>query len=420
MTNAPPLRNDCFALPAGVDWTPVDDALARLKASLHEVVGQEEIALVAAGGRVLSTDVMAVSSNPPFSNSAVDGYGFAFSGLSGAEIEELPISFAIASAGHREDDPVAKGEAIRILTGARLPSGVDTVVLDEDVTVESGIVRFRTGLKPHANTRAAGEDVEAGTKLFVKGHIIGAADIALMRACGVSKVDVFNRLKVAVLSTGDEVTDADHFAHQGQIFDANRPMLSEMIRAWGFETVDLGHVLDDADAIKAKLDEGASYADAILTTGGASAGDEDHISKLLGATGHMQTWRIAVKPGRPLALAMWNGTPVFGLPGNPVAAFVCSLIFGYPALSALAGGGWKEPLKLSVPASFSKSKKNGRREYLRARLTPEGHAEVFKSEGSGRISGLSWATGLVELDDHGYDIEEGDKVAFLPFANFGL
>lgn len=420
MSKAPPLRNDCFALPAGVDWTPVDEALARLKASLHEVVATEEVALVSAGGRVLAADVTAHSSNPPFSNSAVDGYGFAFAGLKGTDVETLPVSAAIASAGHQEDGTVPQGHAIRILTGARLPDGVDTVVLDEDVTLDKGLVQFRAGLKSGANTREAGEDVPAGSNLFSKGHVIGAADIALMRACGVARVSVFERLKVGVLSTGDEVTDADEFAHAGQIFDANRPMLSEMIRAWGFEPVDLGHAMDDADAIRAKLDEGAERAHAILTTGGASAGDEDHISKLLGQSGHMQTWRIAVKPGRPLALAMWNGTPVFGLPGNPVAAFVCSLIFGHPALSALSGAGWKEPTKLRVPAAFSKSKKNGRREYLRARLTKEGHAEVFKSEGSGRISGLSWASGLVELDDHGYDIQTGDTVAFLPFANFGL
>jgi len=190
--------------------------------------------------------------------------------------------------------------------------------------------------------------------------------------------------------------------------------------AWGYDAVDLGHAGDDAAAIAQRLDAGAARADVILTSGGASAGDEDHVSRLLKDRGALSSWRIAVKPGRPLALGMWQGAPIFGLPGNPVAAFVCALIFARPALSLMAGAGWAEPLAMTIPAAFSKSKKPGRREYLRARLTAEGAAEVFQSEGSGRISGLSWADGLVELPDAAVEVAPGTPVRYLPFAGFGL
>ena len=197
-------------------------------------------------------------------------------------------------------------------------------------------------------------------------------------------------------------------------------MLSALVQGWGYERVDLGIARDEVGAVRAALDRGAAEADVILTSGGASAGDEDHVSALLRSEGQMTAWRIALKPGRPLALAMWRGVPVFGLPGNPVAAFVCSLIFARPALSVLAGGDWLTPLAVTVPAAFSKRKKPGRTEYLRARLTEGGQAEVFASEGSGRISGLAWATGLVELGPEAREIAAGDPVRFLPYSGFDI
>jgi molybdopterin molybdotransferase len=180
----------------------------------------------------------------------------------------------------------------------------------------------------------------------------------------------------------------------------------------------MGRVGDDRAALRARLDVAAETADVILTSGGASAGDEDHVSALLREAGAMQEWRIALKPGRPLALGMWRGTPVFGLPGNPVAALVCTLIFARPAMALLSGAGWSAPQGFDVPAAFEKRKKSGRREYLRARMR-DGRAEVFRSEGSGRISGLSWAEGLVEIDDDARHIRPGDSVRFIPFGSFG-
>jgi molybdopterin molybdotransferase len=414
----PPLRNDCFALPAGVDWTPVDDALALLRDRMTPVVGVETVPLMQAAGRVLAVDLVAKRSNPPHPNTAVDGYGFAGARI-GDGPQVLPLVNGRAAAGAPFTGVVPEGQAIRVLTGADLPDGVDTVVLDEDVRVGDGQIAFHGPLKRGANTRQAGEDVREGDVALAAGRVLTPADLALAAAVGHGRLDVRKRLRVAVLSTGDEIVEPGAHASEGQIYDANRPMLLSLCAGFGFEMVDMGRAADDRAAVRAALDAAAAKADVILTSGGASAGDEDHMSALLRESGAMQEWRIALKPGRPLALGLWQGVPVFGLPGNPVAALVCTLIFARPAMRALAGAGWQEAQGFTVPAAFEKRKKPGRREYLRARIR-DGRAEVFKSEGSGRISGLSWAEGLVELPDGAVHVQPGDPVRYIPFPLFHL
>ncbi len=413
----PPLRNDCFALPAGVNWTPVDEALALLQDRLHPVTGIETVPLMQSVSRVLAEDVVAKRSNPPQPNTAVDGYGFAGPAADGAQV--MPLTEGRAAAGIPFDGQVPPGYALRILTGATLPKGVDTVILEEDVTRKDGHIAFRGPLRKGANTRRAGEDVVEGDTALSARRKLTPADMALLSAVGVAEVPVHQALRVAVLSTGDELVEPGDAAGAGQIFDANRPMLLSLIERMGFMPVDIGRVEDNRDALRKRLDEAAAQADVILTSGGASAGDEDHVSALLRDAGAMQEWRIALKPGRPLALGMWSDTPVFGLPGNPVAAMVCTLIFARPALCLMSGEGWVDPQGFDVPAAFEKRKKPGRREYLRARVC-DGRAEVFHSEGSGRISGLSWAEGLVEIEDGARHIQPGDPVRFIPYGSFGL
>ncbi|MEX0301290.1 MAG: gephyrin-like molybdotransferase Glp [Leisingera sp.] len=413
----PPLSNDCFALPAGVDWTPVDDALALLKDRLGPVAGAETVPLAEALGRVLAEAAVAKRSNPPLPNTAVDGYGFAGGKPEGAHV--LPLVAGRAAAGVPFAGGVPAGSAIRVLTGAALPDGVDTVILEEDVNTDSAQIAFNGPLKQGANTREAGEDVAAEDVILPAGRVVTPADLALASAVGLAELTVRLPLRVGVLSTGDELVEAGEVAGKGQIFDANRPMLLALIRQLGFVPVDLGKAADDRADLRARLDAAAAETDVILTSGGASAGDEDHMSALLREAGAMQEWRIALKPGRPLALGMWQGTPVFGLPGNPVAALVCTLIFARPAMGVMAGAGWQEPQAFEVPAAFEKRKKPGRREYLRARVR-DGKAEVFKSEGSGRISGLSWAEGLVEIGDAAAHIRPGDPVRFIPYGSFAM
>lgn len=413
----PPLRNDCFSLPAGVDWTPVDDALALLRERLHPVCAPERAPATAALGRVLAEDVIALRAHPPRSNSAVDGYGFAGPAPEGDHV--LPLVEGRAAAGGDFAGIVPAGHAVRILTGAAVPQGVDSVVLEEDVSLQGGYIAFRGPLKAGANVRPAGEDVAAGAVALSAGRQITPSDLALLAAIGVGEVTLRKRLRVGVISTGDELVEAGTDAGVGKIPDANRPMLLAVLDRLGHEPVDLGLLGDDRALLREALDAGAARVDAIITSGGASAGDEDHVSALLNEAGAMQQWRVAIKPGRPLALGLWRGVPVFGLPGNPVAAMVCTLVFARPALALLAGMGWVEPQGFDLPAGFEKRKKPGRREFQRARVR-DGRVEPFASEGSGRISGLSWAEGLMELGDGERHVRPGDPVRFIPWGGFGL
>ncbi|NKB29152.1 MAG: molybdopterin molybdenumtransferase MoeA [Rhodobacteraceae bacterium] len=416
---SPALRNDCFALPPGMNWTPVDTALAHLRDRLHPVTQSQVIAISDACGRVLAADQIARRSNPPAANSAVDGYGFAHDSLP-PSATKVPLHPGRAAAGAAFGGVLPAGKALRILTGAILPDGVDTVVLEEDVRLENQTLFLPGTIKPGANTRRAGEDVTAGGVALRAGHRLTPADLALLSAVGIAEVPVRTCLRVGVLSIGDELARPGETTDTARTFDANRPMLLSLLGRLGHAPVDLGHVGDDRAALRQHLDDATSQVDAILTSGGASAGDEDHVSALLEETGTLNLWRIAVKPGRPLALGQWQGKPIFGLPGNPVAALICALIFARPALERLAGGDWADPQGFIVPAAFEKRKKPGRREYLRARMTADGRAEVFPSEGSGRISGLSWADGLVELEDGARHVRPGDPVRYVPFASFGL
>lgn len=415
----PPLGNDCFAMPQGVNWTPVDEALAVLRARLSCVVGTETVVLDQAASRILADPATALRANPPAANSAVDGFGFCHASLT-TGVQRLPLVAGRSAAGAAFDGPVPMGKAVRILTGANLPAGVDTVIMQEDTTSDANQIVFHAGLRKGANTRLAGEDVDQGALLLGPGRLLMPQDIALMAATGLAEVRVHRRLRVGVLSTGDEIVQPGSKDAKGRIFDANRPMLLAILKRWGMEAVDLGHVGDDRAALRDHLDAAATQVDAIVTSGGASAGDEDHLSAILNAEGTLHMWRVAMKPGRPLLLGMWNGVPLFGLPGNPVAAFVCTLVFARPALCRLSGAHWADPAGFAVPATFFKAKKAGRREYLRARLNKQNEVEVFPSEGSGRISGLSWSDGLVELPDAAADFRPGTPVRYIPYASFGL
>ncbi|UOM34420.1 molybdopterin-binding protein [Acuticoccus sp. I52.16.1] len=408
------LPHDCFALPPGIDWTPVDVALERLRTRLAPVTGTERVSLAQAAGRFLAEDVGARRANPAAGNSAVDGYGFARA----AATPTMRLVAGRAAAGRPFAGAVPAGAAVRILTGAALPEGVDTVAMQEDASIDGAALTLAALPKAGANTRRAGEDAAQGQTILTAGARLRPQDLALLAACGHDGAPVRARLRVGVLSTGDEIEAPGAPAAEHQVYDANRPMLLAQIAAWGFEAVDLGHAADAPVVVRERLDAGAAAADVILTSGGASTGDEDHVAALLKAEGLLAVWRIAVKPGRPLAMALWRGVPVFGLPGNPVAAFVCTLVFGAPALRVLAGGEWRLPRGWMVPAGFAKDKKRGRREYLRARLGTEGTAEVFRSEGSGLISGLTWSDGLVELPDEGMSIQPGTPVRYIPYTAF--
>ena len=414
------LKNDCFALPSGVSWTPVQDALADLRDRLSPVTAVETTPLGAAQGRVLAQDITAPVSLPPADNAAVDGYALAHASLSPEGEQRLTLREGRAAAGAPLDGTIAPGEAVRILTGAVMPDGTDSVVMDEDIDLDTGAIRFGSGLLPGANRRKAGEDIRAGDIALPAGTRLGPAELARLASIGIASIGTHAPLRVAIFSTGDELAEPGEALRPGQIYDANRAMLLALARAQGVEAIDHGRIPDRPAAIASALTVAARRADAVIVSGGASGGDEDHVSRELSRMGAMALWRIAMKPGRPLALGQIDGVPVFGLPGNPVAAFVCFLIFARPALHRLAGAAWPDPIGYPLTARFSARKKPGRTELLRARADGRGGVEKFRSDGSGLIGGLVWSDGLVMLEHDRGAVEEGETVRFLPYAGFGL
>lgn len=411
------------AMPPGVDWIPVDEALQSLRYSTNVVVGISQTRATEALGKILAQDVKVKRPNPPATNSAVDGYGFQFANsLATTDRCKLKLVEGRAAAGEPFKEILPQGHAVRVLTGSPLPEGVDTVVLDEwSSTDATGWVQFKCPNRRGANTRLVGEDLQKGMVLFAAGRQIQVRDMASLTASGQTKIHIRKKLRVAIISTGSEiVSNVTTALSKDKIIDANRPMLTSIIKKWGYEIIDLGIVQDQRSLVRQALDQAAACADAILISGGASAGDEDHVAKILTDKGDSMAWRIAIKPGRPLALSRWKDTLVFALPGNPVAALVCTLIFARPALHVLAGGQWCEPAHFMVPANFEKVKKPGRREYIRAMLNQTGSVEAFHSEGSGLTRGLAWADGLVELGDEAEIICKGSLVRFIPYSSFGL
>lgn len=410
------LRNNCFALPPGVDWVPVDEALERLTSRLSCVARTEMVAIGDALNRVVAQPVKAVRDHPAHRNSAVDGYALCLD--ADCALNTFDVLEPVAAAGHPAGVAVAAGEALRILTGAEVPDGANAVILQEDSKVEGGKLILDFKPKIGANIRSVGEDTGIGDVVLDQGARVNPAAMAHAISVGIGKISAFKPLRIGVLSTGDEIvaTGGAPLAHQ--VFDANRPMLLGQLAHWGYTPVDLGHVGDDADAVRSALLAGVEDCDAILTSGGASAGSEDYISAVLAEIAERHTWRIAIKPGRPLALAQIGDVPIFGLPGNPIAAFVCTLIFARPALRILQGRSLVPPIGYDLPAGFSKFKKHGRSEYPRARIDADRRVQLFASEGSGRVSGLNWADGLVELGHEGQEITEGDLVRYIPFASF--
>ena len=423
--------NDCFALPPGVHWTPVDEALARLKAAMAPLCAVESCALWRAHGKILAQDVTALRAHPASDNAAVDGYAFQHTGDLG-ECAQFSLVEGRAAAGVPWNGVLDAGHALRILTGAPMPKGSDTVVLQEDVEVIGTKITFAPPRKPGANRRRAGENIGVGDIIARQGARLTPQCIAQLASAGIDHVYVRRPLRVAILSTGDELVDvaAAFSAAPEHVIDANAPMLSALTLELGFEVALQRNVADTARIVADALDEATAKADAVITSGGASSGDEDHLARLLldhdnggvdgGVDGGFHLWRIAVKPGRPLAVGHWRGTPVFGLPGNPVAAFVCFLIFVRPALIALAGGNWPDLLGPTAPADFAYRKKPGRREFLRVRLNEAGRLEKFHSEGSGLIRGLIWSTGLADIPHEAGPFEAGALLRYYSWAELGI
>ena len=424
-----PLMDDCFQ--PGQPRLRHDEALSLLKSRLSCLVPAVQLDLQSASGRTLAEAASATTPVPAHTNAAVDGYAFAHSAyvVPGREIG-MTIA-GRAAAGHPFPYPVAPREAIRIFTGAVMPEATDTVVMQEDVEViaDGSFVVIPAGLKAGANVRKAGEDVAAGSVLFARGDTLRPQDLAALASIGRSHVTCFERVRVAIVSTGDEVRPVgSRPLAPGEVYDANAPMLAALANNAGANVTALGIWPDTADEVRERLAAAALDYDVILTSGGASLGEEDHMSRALSALGQRHLWQLAIKPGRPMMFGQIRSGArdcvVVGLPGNPVAVFVCFLMYVFPLLRAAGGAHWPEPRRYQIPAAFEfKGRKQGRREFWRGRLveTPAGMvAEKFARDGSGLISGLRWSDGLIDIPEDTGDIAIGDAVAFIPFSELGI
>jgi molybdopterin molybdotransferase len=412
------LSDDCFAF--GGPMMSVDEAVAIIAARVSPVPDIEAVALAAADGRVLAGDISAPFPLPPFTNSAVDGYAVRSGDLPQADEQAFPVVGRV-QAGAPAQAPVAAGHAVRIFTGAPMPQGADTVFMQEDVRLDRGSVVLPAGLKSGANVRPAGEDIPAGHAALPSGRRLRPQDVALIAAFGLTHVDVRRRIRVAVFSTGNELVSPGTPRGAAQLFDSNRFMLMAMLVRLGCEVSDLGILGDDRAALAGALKSAADAHDLVLTTGGVSTGEEDHVKAAVESVGTLVLWRMAIKPGRPVARGMIGGTPLIGLPGNPVASFVTFVHVVRPTVLALAGAAQQRLVPMPVRAAFTYRKKIARREYVRVNLrkADDGVLEAakFPREGAGLLSSLVDTDGLVELGEDITRVEPGQTVGFLGYAN---
>ncbi|MEO5758018.1 MAG: gephyrin-like molybdotransferase Glp [Mesorhizobium sp.] len=413
------LSDDCFAF--GGPLMPVNDTLALLASRLAPLNGQEIVPLGTADGRILARDLVAPLPLPPFTNSAVDGYA-----IRGADIpvmagKTFPVTDYV-QAGMAARQAIEPGQAIRIFTGALMPDGADTVFMQEDVVVDNaGDAILPPGLRQGSNVRPAGEDIPLGKNVLKAGHRLRPQDVALIAALGMTEVEVARRVKVAIFSTGNEIVAPGSARGEAQLFDSNRFMLSAMASRLGCLVTDLGILGDDRAAIAEALKAAASTHDLILTSGGVSTGEADHVKASVESVGTLVFWRVAIKPGRPVAMGVIQGIPFIGLPGNPVASFVTFALIARPAIMALAGSPSVPVFPTPVRAAFSYRKKAGRREYVRVNLRhgkvglPE--ATKFPREGAGLLSSLVDTDGLVELREETTEIKVGDTVEYISYSS---
>ncbi len=385
-------------------------AIERLQAAARPPSLLEEIPLCDALGRVLARDVQAVLDVPPAANSAMDGYAFRHADVKQAG-KALAISQRIA-AGH-SPKRLKKGTAARIFTGAELPAGADTVAMQEDCTAVDGAVTILELPERGDNVRPEAQDIAAGQLLLPAGRRLMAQDLGLLASQGMPGVAVYAQLRVAILSTGDELVEPGQDLAKGQIFNSNRYTLGAVLRGWGMQVVDLGIAPDQPGAIRQQLREAAERADVVITSGGVSVGEEDHVKAVVEELGRLDLWRIAIKPGKPFAFGEMLGKPFLGLPGNPVSVFVTMLVLARPFLLACQGMTGTDPVFSKVTSAFDRAGSN-REEYLRVRLGAKG-AELYSSQSSGVLLSTSRSDGLLR-QPLGQDIRAGDAADFIPYA----
>ncbi|MBF7728678.1 molybdopterin molybdotransferase MoeA [Pseudomonas sp. N040] len=394
---------------------PVDQAIAELLARVPPLPAVEQVALADALGRVLAESVAAPFAVPQWDNSAMDGYALRAADLAPGG-GSLPLGGRIA-AGDSAQQALLAGHVARIFTGAPLPSGADSVVAQEDCRLADGRV-WLPAVVPGQHVRRQGEELAAGAPLLAAGQRLRAQELGLLASCGLARVAVYRRLRVGLLSSGDELREPGEPLRPGQIYDANRYSLRGVLQGLGLEVRDYGCSTDDLAATRAALLRAAAECDVLLSSGGVSVGEEDHLKQAVAELGELQLWRLAIQPGKPLAFGAVAGKPWLGLPGNPAAALITALVVARPFLLRAQGCQDVLPQALRLPAGFAWHKANGRRQYLRARLeTHDGQLCVclHPRQGSAMLTSACWADGLA-LVEAGQLLDAGEAVAYLPFS----
>jgi len=398
----------------------LEEALERLLAVAVPLAGQQRVPLAEAGGLFAAETLTSPLQLPQTANAAVDGVAFLASALAADPQQSLKIAAEIR-AGHPFAGQIGPGQAARIYTGAVMPQGTDTVVMQEDCRFEAGRVFVTRPVRAGMNCRPAGENLQQGEQILARGARIEAAGLGQLAAAGFAEVPVFARLTAGLLSTGDELVETGSAGlSDGLLYDSNRPMLARLLKNDGLAITDYGIVPDDRAAVRAAFDKALGQTDLLIVSGGASAGIEDHCRAVMQEIGaEILLAGLAIKPGRPMSAALCDGKMIFSLPGNPVAVQVCYRLLVAPLLDRLAGGMVRQPLRLPLPAGFQLAKKPGRAEYLRVKLVtaPSGQLEMqlHGRKGAGVISSLVGADGLVEVPFENDGVKPGMMLDFLPF-----
>jgi molybdopterin molybdotransferase len=415
------LSDDCFAFAGPL--LPIEDMERLIAERIASVTEREQVPLRAALGRVLAEDVFAAVDLPPFDNSAVDGFAVRSQDRDPKAETRLVIVDRVA-AGHAPTRSLGAGEATRIFTGAPMPAGADTVFMQEDVRRDGEFVLLPPGLKRGANRRLAGEDVRAGSVILPAGRRLGAQHLALAAAVGLTQLTLRRRVRVAMFSTGDEIVEPGSQRPQPALFDSNRYLLDGLLMRLGAEVTDLGILADAPVALAPALTLAAAAHDLVITSGGVSTGEADHVREVLEKIGRLVFWRVGIKPGRPVAMGIIpagsSNAAFIGLPGNPAAVFVTFARVVRPLLLRLAGALPEPLIALPVRAAFAYKKRTGRREYVRVTLRRAANGDVeavkYPKDGAGIITSLTETDGLVELAEDTTTIAPGATVGFLSYA----
>jgi molybdopterin molybdotransferase len=390
---------------------PVDKARQFIKQYLDPVAETESVTLHQSLGRVIAQDILSPANVPNYDNSAMDGYAFNSQDLNRIQLKVIGTAFA----GKAFNGKVAPGECVRIMTGAAMPQGTDTVAVQEKVLRGDDSIQFTTVPKPRANVRYAGEDLQQGQNVLSAGHLMQPADLGLLASLGIAEVNVYRKLKVAFFSTGDELVAIGKPLATGQVYDSNRYTLYGMLSRLGVEVIDLGAIADDPVQLENTLLNAATQADVIITSGGVSVGEADYMKELLSKHGQVMFWKIAMKPGRPLAYGKVGNAHYFGLPGNPVAVMVTFYQFVREALLTLMGQPATNPLPMfEVECTAPIKKLTGRTEFQRGILytdaTGTWKVKPTGAQGSAILSSMSLANCFIVLDETVGNLDAGAMV----------